>query len=101
MDRFRKDLENLINQHSKENGSNTPDFLLAQYLCDCLKAFDRAVNNREHFYSRPMAEQEKEEISLKIDHLNQISVASGGNTNQYTIGKSTNLGLDDLIQDGA
>lgn len=43
---FRKDLEHLINSHSKENGSNTPDFILAGYLCECLAAFDRAVSRR-------------------------------------------------------
>jgi hypothetical protein len=58
----------LVDRHSKESGSNTPDFLLAQYLCDCLKAFDRAVNNREHFYSRPMAELEKEIIPPESSH---------------------------------
>lgn len=48
--KFRKELETLINQNSMENGSNTPDFILAEYLHDCLKAFDVAVNKREAFY---------------------------------------------------
>lgn len=65
MDTFRKDLEQLINRHSKENGSNTPDFLLATFLCGCLAAFDEAVNHREHFYSRPMAKEEKHTESEK------------------------------------
>lgn len=43
---FRMEIENAINRHSKENGSNTPDFILADYLCDCLAAFDRAVSRR-------------------------------------------------------
>lgn len=49
---FREKLENLINQHSKENGSNTPDFILADYLQDCLTAFDKAVKSREKWYNR-------------------------------------------------
>jgi len=48
---FRVELEDLINGHCKENGSNTPDFILADYLSDCLKAFDRAVNRRSRWYT--------------------------------------------------
>lgn len=40
---FRDELCNLINCHSRENGSNTPDFILAEYLTDCLEAFDKAT----------------------------------------------------------
>lgn len=49
---FRKELEHLINCHSQENGCNTPDFILADYLANCLLAFDTAVNQRERWYSR-------------------------------------------------
>lgn len=43
----------MLNRHSAENGSNTPDFILGQYLVDCLKAFDKATNAREKWYGRP------------------------------------------------
>jgi len=46
MSKFREDLEVLINQNSKENGSDTPDFILADYLADCLDAFNKAVTRR-------------------------------------------------------
>lgn len=49
---FRKKLQSLINEVSKENGSDTPDFILAEYLNDCLVAFDRAVVARERWYGR-------------------------------------------------
>ena len=49
---FRKALEHTINCHSMENGSNTPDFVLAQYLMDCLSAFDKASQHREAWYGR-------------------------------------------------
>lgn len=39
-----------INRTSSENGSNTPDFILAEYLTDCLAAFDRAVKWRAEWY---------------------------------------------------
>lgn len=51
-DEFRKELESLINKHSKENGSDTPDYILAEYLLGCLSTFDMAVNNRERWYNR-------------------------------------------------
>lgn len=49
---FRKELESLINGQSRENGSNTPDWILADYLVACLQTFDNTVNARERWYSR-------------------------------------------------
>jgi len=49
---FRKEIEQTINKYSQENESNTPDFILAEYLTDCLKSFDKAVNRREEWYGR-------------------------------------------------
>ncbi len=54
MSNFRKELEAAINRCSQENGSNTPDFILADYLANCLLAFDSAVNAREKWHSRPV-----------------------------------------------
>lgn len=48
---FRSEVEHLINRHSKENGSDTPDFILAEYLDDCLRAFDKAVVRRTDWYA--------------------------------------------------
>ena len=48
---FRKELSSCINRHSRENGSNTPDFILAEYLEDCLAAFDRATKARKRWYA--------------------------------------------------
>ncbi len=50
MNDFRKELASLINHHSKENGSDTPDFILATYLVDCLQAFDKATKARSKWY---------------------------------------------------
>lgn len=48
---FRRELETLINCHSKENGSDTPDFILAEFLTDSLAAFDKAVSRRSAWYA--------------------------------------------------
>jgi hypothetical protein len=58
-DEFRKGLETLINKHSKENGSDTRDFVLAQYLIDCLAAFDKAVKQRERLAGRKVGSWRK------------------------------------------
>jgi hypothetical protein len=50
---FRRELEGLINRYSQENGSNTPDFILAEYLVSCLETFDRAVNKRQEWEAVP------------------------------------------------
>lgn len=52
---FEADLKNLINRYSKENGSNTPDFILAKHLSVCLGAFDSATKEREAWYGRDKA----------------------------------------------
>lgn len=44
---FEKELEILINKYSKENDSNTLDFILAEYLWDCFLSFNRAVRKRD------------------------------------------------------
>ena len=49
---FGKELEALINKHCQENASNTPDYLLAQYLLGCLAAFNTVVQQRETWYGR-------------------------------------------------
>lgn len=52
MTAFMDDIQDVINRHSAENISNTPDFILAQYLDQCLNAFDVAVQQRETWYGR-------------------------------------------------
>ena len=47
---FKKGLTDLINRHSEENGSNTPDFLLADYLCTCLDTFNKTTTARNSWY---------------------------------------------------
>ena len=48
---FQSQLESLINSESMENGSNTPDLILARYLTSCLKAFDAATRSRDDWYN--------------------------------------------------
>lgn len=56
---FEKELEHLINKHSLENGSNTPDFILAQYLKGCLDNFNIIIQARESWYGRGVIETDR------------------------------------------
>lgn len=46
------DLSTLLNRHSAENGSETPDFILAEYLMGCLDVYNRTTQQREVWYGR-------------------------------------------------
>lgn len=41
-----------LNRFSAENPSNTPDWILAQYLLACLAAWNIGVQQRETWYGR-------------------------------------------------
>lgn len=45
-------LRELLNTYSQENASDTPDFILAEYLMGCLDSFNQAVRAREKWYGR-------------------------------------------------
>lgn len=48
--KFQSKLAELINCECLENESNTPDYILAQFLKKCLDAFNEATNDRSiHF----------------------------------------------------
>jgi len=57
---FERELEALLNTHSAENLSDTPDFILARYMSACLAAFNGAVNRREKWYGRAKRGSENE-----------------------------------------
>ncbi len=52
MSDLENELRDLINLNSLENASNTPDFILAQYLAACLLAFETATQQRENWHGR-------------------------------------------------
>ena len=44
-------LEKFINSNSWEQFSNTPDFILAEYLVDCLEAYEKAVTSNRQWHT--------------------------------------------------
>ena len=47
---FKQQLEEILNRNSMENTSNTPDWVLAKYLYNCLQSFDIATQERDKWY---------------------------------------------------
>ena len=47
---FEKELRGLINKHCLENTSNSPDYILAEFVLDSLDAFDTATKRRDEHY---------------------------------------------------
>lgn len=52
--KLETELTALLNKHSIENGSDTPDFILAQYLLRCIDNLNRTISRREDWYGRKM-----------------------------------------------
>ena len=50
---LKEKLTELLNSESREQDSDTPDFILAEYMINCLEAFELASNRREVHYRRP------------------------------------------------
>jgi aminoglycoside/choline kinase family phosphotransferase len=51
---FRTQLTRLLNSVSAESGSDTADFILADYLLECLRNLDRTIKNREVWNRLPL-----------------------------------------------
>ena len=49
-DQIKSELAEVINRNSLENKSNTPDWVIADYLFDCLCAFNSATRARDNWY---------------------------------------------------
>ena len=47
---FEKELESLINRYSMESGSNTPDYILVNFLKNCLDNYHNATRLRDNWY---------------------------------------------------
>ena len=60
-----EDIRGALNHHSAENVSNTPDFILAQYIQGCLAAFDQAVQQRENWFGRDPRPSASYEVGYK------------------------------------
>jgi hypothetical protein len=44
--KLEEEIRAVLNSNSAENGSNTPDFILAEYLMQCLETYNTFVIKR-------------------------------------------------------
>jgi hypothetical protein len=49
---FERELRALLNRHSADAGADTPDFILAAYLVDCLASYARIKQWNDMWHSR-------------------------------------------------
>jgi len=59
---LKRELTGVLNSFSCENASNTPDFVLAQFMLDTLSAFNTASQAREKWYGKRLTISGVEEI---------------------------------------
>ena len=68
-----EEFQAVINRNSLENDSNTPDWMLADYLIACLDAWNETTQQREKFYGRapkpiPVSQWPKEQPRINDPH---------------------------------
>lgn len=62
---LREKIKEAINISSAENGSNTPDHILAEYLLNALDAFDQATKMRDNWYNVHLEPGKKKEFKFQ------------------------------------
>jgi len=76
---FMIELEQLLNKHSKERGSGTPDYILARYLAGCLANYDQALQDRARWYGRTIQGMEKPDEKLGMIPLSALESVDAKN----------------------
>jgi len=51
---IKREFAVVINRHSLEKRSNTPDFILAEYLMDCLDTYKKIHDANEKWYGKKL-----------------------------------------------
>lgn len=59
MSRFEDEIRAVINKHTMEGRSNTPDYILAEYIGECLHAFENATMRRDAWWGVHLRPGEK------------------------------------------
>lgn len=67
MSYFAEKLREVINCHCRENASDTPDFILSEYLFRCLDAFDSATRERDNWHKFHPGLKDIEERPLTLE----------------------------------
>jgi hypothetical protein len=70
---LRDEIAHAVNRYSTENSSSAPNFILAEYLVDCLAAFDKAVQRRAEWYERTLSIEPFNVSSAERDGIKRAS----------------------------
>lgn len=81
---FEKELADLINRYNKEQDSDTPDFILARYLTNCLAIYNQAAMDKKCLIDKSLSvsmnilNQGEEEINNRIkQRIEQFKILDG------------------------
>jgi hypothetical protein len=72
---FEKELEQLINCHSVEDESDTPDFILTQYIRKCLDTWNETTRARDKWYNfkgLSVTNSANDQFDQTIEKLNRL-----------------------------
>ena len=74
METFKKELEVLINRCNIENESDTPDYIIAEYLTNLLKIFNNTTKKRDKWLNQSHKEliQAAQEIINDFDAYGEV-----------------------------
>lgn len=83
-----------INATSSENGSNTPDFILAEYLTRCLGVFNSTLKQRAEWYGRMDSPAQEPPTAQKTAGLivGDVVLLKSGNGPRMTVDRIDGLG---------
>lgn len=95
---LKKEIESAINRHCAENESNTPGFILAEYLMDCLTAFDKACNRRTVWY-QPDQKKADTTTSIKVFNIDDVEWWAGKDAESVTRAFCAVTGVDEEEMD--
>ena len=91
---FEQALEDVINRWSQENPSNTPDFILAQYLHNCLQVWNAAVAQREKWYGRTDARLASVPAAYEAQERERVDLLISVNAALHAAGKDFRVDVD-------
>jgi hypothetical protein len=70
---FQKELQSLLNTHCVENESDTPDFILAQYISRCLDNWNETTYQRDKWWNfKTWSHNEEVESTEVLGQLNVV-----------------------------
>jgi hypothetical protein len=107
---FSNKLRALLNTHNREGISDTPDFILADYLLDCLDTFDSATIARDDWYARKRGkkaetppeghEQDKEVTGTRLEECRSAGVAAAESEKEVVDRQENRKVSANTVEDG-